>query len=544
MKWRILTLTAFFAIIYIFLGFYLYNLQLNRGNFYLDKAQAQQKAGGILTPLRGGIYFTDKNNNLIQAVLNKEYPVIYAVPSEIQKNNKDISQLAKLLSEITKNSSSDIEKQLNKKNDQYELLVQKASAEQVEKIKFLEAGGIYVRNQLLRFYQYGSMASHVFGFVSSAEENGESGKYGLELNFNKLLAGIVGQINGTEIVGSENGEDLILTIDRNIQSQAEEILDKLIKEYGASGGTVIVQDPKTGKILAMGSFPNFDPNSYFDYEIKTFLNPAVQAVYEPGSVFKIITMAAGIDSGKITPETKYIDTGSVTFNGKTLQNWDLKAHGEQTMTGVIEQSINTGSVFAQRQIGPQLFYNYLIKFGLSELTDISLPGEVRGNLNNLKKGKDVDFATASFGQGVAITPIELINAVSVLANGGKLMKPIILADEKPEIVKQVISSQVAESVSKMMVSAVEKNVLAAIKNYSVAGKTGTAFVPDFNKGGYTEQVINTYVGFAPAYDARFVILIKLDKPAGSPLAGQTVVPAFRELAEFILNYYNIAPDKI
>ncbi len=225
-------------------------------------------------------------------------------------------------------------------------------------------------------------------------------------------------------------------------------------------------------------------------------------------------------------------------------NWDKKAHGLQTMGGVIEQSINTGSIFAEKTMGHDIFYDYLKKFNFDKLTNIELPGELKGDLRNLKKGKDVNFATASFGQGIAVTPVRLIAAVSAIANGGSLMKPLILNDGKEEVVGRVISEETARKVANMMVSAVKKNIIADIPNYSVAGKTGTAFVPDFVKGGYTEEVVNTYVGFAPASDPKFVILIKLDKPKDAPLAGQTVVPAFRELAQFILNYYNIAPDKL
>ena len=279
----------------------------------------------------------------------------------------------------------------------------------------------------MRFYPFGGLASHLLGYAANGDEGG--GRYGAELYFNKSL---------------NDGGNLVLTIDRVIQEQAEEILKKLIDQYRAVGGTVIVQEPKTGKILAMGNFPNFDPNDYSKFKVENFLNPAVQLVYEPGSVFKLITMAAGIDSGKITPETAYTDTGSVTFNGKTIKNWDLKAHGLQTMSGVIEQSINTGAVFAQRKIGQDIFYNYLIKFGFNEPTGIALPGEVRGKINNLKQGKDIDFATASFGQGVSVTPIELISAISVIANDGVLMKPIISASEKSQVVRRVISSETSK----------------------------------------------------------------------------------------------------
>ncbi len=553
MKWRITTVIIGFGILYLVLVLNLYNVQFNKAAYYSAKAESQHLASGIVEAVRGNIYFTDKNNNSIPAVLNKEYPTIYAVPKEIQqdaeKNGMTVLEYAQALSPIIGKPAEDLEKQLNKKNDLYELLVQKAAPQQVNDAGKLGFNGIYDENRLLRFYNFNNLAAQLLGFVAPDEKSDElSGRYGLELQFNSLLAGKSGRIKGDSVTPPEDGKNLNLTIDRNIQAQAEEILDALVKEKDAEAGSVIVQEPSTGKILAMAGFPNFDPNNYSKSELKNFLNPTVQSVYEPGSVFKVITMAAGIDSGKITPDTTYVDTGSVTLNGRTIKNWDNKAHGKQTMTGVIEQSINTGAVFAEQKTGPDIFYNYLLKFGFGEPTGIALPGEVKGNLENLKRGRDIHFATASFGQGVSVTPIELISAISALANDGVLMKPLILADDKPQVARRVIKPETADKVTQMMVSAVKKNVLADIPNYAVAGKTGTAFVPDFVKGGYTDDVINTYVGFAPASPSadgpKFVILIKLDKPAGAPLAGQSVVPAFRELTQFILNYYNIAPDKL
>ena len=516
MRWRITGLAFTFGILYVFLISNIYSLQVEKRSDSLIRAE-------FLGKPRGNIYFIDKNNNLTPAALNKEYPTVYADPEE---TGLKAALYAEKLSPLINKSVEELEKILSKLNDTYELLLQKAESWQVEKIKDLNLKGIYIKNESLRFYPFKELASHVLGFTDPTNEVG--GRYGAELQFNDLL----------------NDKNLVLTIDHNIQDRAEKILRKIIEKYRAVAGTIIIQEPQTGKILAMGNSPSFDPNNYSKFKIGTFLNPAVQAVYEPGSVFKVITMAAGIDSGKITPETSYFDIGSVTLNGKTIKNWDLRVYGEQTMLGVIENSINTGSVFAQRKIGQDIFYNYLIKFGFNKPTGVVLPGEINGNINNLKTGKDINFATASFGQGVSVTPIELINAFSAIANNGVLMKPLILADEKPQEIRRVVSRETARKVVEMMVSAVEKNKVAAISNYSVAGKTGTSFVPDFGNKGYTEEVINTYVGFAPASNPRFVILIKLDKPAGAPLAGQSVVPAFRELAQFILNYYNIAPDKL
>jgi len=541
MRRRIGFLIFIFITLYAVLIFNLYSLQIKKGLIFSTQAANQNKNSELLSPIRGNIYFTDKDGKAIPAALNKEFPIIYAVPKEIE----DPQETASKISSIINKPIEELVKSLSKPNDLYELLVYKASEDQVNQIKNLNLKGIYIKNELLRFYPFGEKAAHILGFVGpSQNDDTSSGRYGIEAYFNDLLAGKPGKIEGDVITQPIDGSDLFLTIDPNIQVQAEEILKSLIENYRATGGTIIVEEPKTGKILAMTNYPTFNPNEYQKHKLADFLNPAVQSVYEPGSVFKLFTMASGIDSNKITPQTTYVDTGSVTFNGRTIQNFELKVYGKQTMTNVIENSINTGAVFAERQTGHNIFYQYLKKFGLDEKTGITLPGEVKGNLNNLVNGRDINYATASFGQGVAVTPIELINAVSAIANGGKLMKPYITNNEKPEVIRQVISSDTAKKVTEMMVSAVKVNVIADIPNYSVAAKTGTAFLPNFKTGGYTEDVINSYVGFAPAFDPKFIILIKMNKPAGGINAGRSVVPAFRKFAEFLLNYYQIAPDKL
>jgi len=547
MKWRIRLLILSFGVSYMLLISQLYNLQLNKNAFFEGKAEAQQIASGVLNANRGTVYMTDKNSNRIPAILNKEFNVIYAVPKEVS----DPDVVALNISKALDLSVPEVKRQLAKNNDQYEVLKVKASQEEVDAVKKLAIRGIYIKKEIGRFYPLGSLASHVLGYVSPVDEEekketgyAEKGRYGIEKQFNDELAGIRGTIKGDRIEAARDGRDITLTIDRNIQAQGEEIIKKLVEDWHAESGTVIVQEPQTGKILAMGNYPTFDPNSYWDAEMKTFINQAVQSVYEPGSVMKPMTMAAGIDSGKITPDTAYNDTGSVTLNKRTIKNWDLKAYGRTTMTGVIEHSLNVGTVFAQRTMGNEIFKNYFIdRFAFGEPTGIALPGERNGDLTAMREGKDINYATAAFGQGIAITPLKMLSAISAVANHGMLMKPIITADEQPQEVRRVISADTARQVAEMMVSAVYVNKLAEIPNYQVAGKTGTAYVPNFGGKGYSDDVVNTYEGFAPAYDPKFVILIKLERPKGAPLAGQTVVPAFRELAQFILNYYNIAPDR-
>lgn len=525
---------------YSFLIFRLYDLQIVKGDYYFAKAGSRY----FLESKRGNIYFTDKNNNRLAAALNKDFPVLYAVPKEID----DPPEISRKLALILNESAEKLEEKISNRNQLYKLLLRKVSSEVEDKIKELNLKGIYVGNAPGRFYPQGSVASHLLGFIGPSDNDlKESGHYGIEKFYNEILIGQEG-LGGEKGGNLKAGEDIVLTIDANIQIEAERILNNLVKNYEAKGGSVIVQEPKTGKIIAMASLPNFDPNSYSSFPVANFLNPVVEQIYEPGSVFKIVTMAAGIDSGKITPETTYVDKGLVKINGRIIKNWDYDEKGPYgliSMTKVIERSINTGAIFAEQQIGREIFRKYVEKFGFGEKTNIDLPGEVRGDIKSLNpKSPDVVFATASFGQGVAVTPISLINAITAIANGGNLMRPYLNSSLEPKIIRKVISKKTAEQVTKMMVEAVDKAGVAKINGYALAGKTGTAFIPNFGKGGYTDKVINTYVGFGPASDPKFVILIKLNEAKGAPLAAQTVVPAFRELAQFILNYYNIPPDRI
>jgi len=551
MKIRIFLISSFFIFLFFGLISNIYNLQISKGSYYLAKAESQNRLSGFLEAMRGNIYFTDRSENHSPAAINKEYFVIFAVPKEIYSGGEAvIDEAAGQIASVFQLDKGELVAAFSSPTNQYYSILKKATQEQVSEVKKLDIKGIYIENKNFRYYPLGNLASQVLGFVSpSSDDSALSGKYGMELFFNNELAGKNGQLEGNKVVDLENGRDVVLTIDPTIQNRAETALQDLIKKYNATGGSVIVQDPKTGKIIALGNYPNFDPNNYSEYKIKDFLNPVVQGIYEPGSVFKVITMATGLDSGKLTADTTYVDKGFIKLNGKTIKNWDYEekgAHGLTTMTGVIEGSLNTGAAYAESLIGKDIFYNYLVKFGFNQTTGIELPGEVTSDIKKLKSSsKDVDFATASFGQGLAISPIAMINAFSAIANGGELMKPFIVADTEPQVVRRVISKEASVEAIKMMVSAVDKAYVAKIPGYYVAGKTGTAQIPDFQRGGYLpNDYIHTYIGFAPAYDPKFVILIKLDKPEGAPLAGTTVVPAFRELADFLLNYYNVRPDYI
>jgi cell division protein FtsI/penicillin-binding protein 2 len=537
MVYRLSSIILFFLAGYSALVFNLYSKQVTQGQQYIAMAESQVS----LSPDRGTIYFTDKFDNRVSAVSNKKLPEIYAVPSEIE----DASEVAQALSPVLNIEVATLKKYFSAKSD-YRLLKRKADKDTAAEVEELGLKGIYVRQSPERYYTFGEQAAHVLGFVApNSTDAGVKGRYGVEELYDERLSGVPGEMRGNKVIAPKSGESLQLTIEPNVQIEASRILQKTVEKYKATGGTVIVQESKTGKILAMDSWPHFDPNSYGKSPVENFLNPAVQQIYEPGSVFKVITMAAALDAGKVKPDTTFNDTGVLLLNDKKIMNWDKEAHGTVTMTEVIELSLNTGAAFAERRLGDRPFREYVERFGFGNKTGVELPGELKGDLKPLNpKSPAIAFATASFGQGVAVTPIQMITSFSAIANGGLLMHPYINADTKPQSVRRVIKRENADKITKMMISAVDKAEVAKIKGYSMAGKTGTAQVPDFKRGGYTDKFINTYIGFGPASDPKFTILIKLNEPEGSPLAGQTVVPAFRELAQFMFNYYNVPPDRL
>ncbi len=540
---------------YALLATQLYILQIINGSLYSTIAASQYRLAGFLEPHRGRITITDKNNASIPVATNTPYTVVIAVPRDI----KDIDRAVENISPLISVDEQTLRQTLGKKRN-YQILLENPTPEQITAISEAAVPGIHIEEREKRVYPFNTLASHILGFVG-ANKNDESiaGRYGLEKQLNALLSGAPGSLSDNVIIKPVQGNDSATTIDRVIQSQAETIIKNLVEKHKATGGSIIVQEPATGKILAMANAPDFNPNEYSKAPLSALTNSSVQARYEPGSVFKIFTASIGLDTRAFTPETTYYDSGALKFSdGTIIKNWDLKAHGTMTMTQVIEKSLNTGAAFMESKIGHKPFYAYMRNFGFDEPTGIELPGEVSGNLKNIKTHTaDIDFATASFGQGVAVTPLQLITAASAIANGGMLMKPYILQSNAPRAVRRVLSAEAARATTDMMVSAVRKAEVAQIPHYFIAGKTGTAQAVDFFRGGYTKEVINTYVGFAPTYSVnkadaagmrasnpQFIILIKLDKPAGAPLAGVTVVPAFRELAEFIINYYAIPPDNL
>lgn len=564
------------ALIFIFSGAIfcrMFNWQVLKHSFYVALAQEQHSFLGQLLPDRGEIFIKDKSNLKLTGDRSESYfPVavnnpgfaVTAVPRDI----KDIGGTVKILEELLGISAENLTKSLSKPNDSYEILAHKVSAETAAKIEKADLTGIMSEKETWRYWPENNFMSHVLGFVGFSGSK-RIGQYGLEAYYNDKLEGESGVIETEQAVGgkwisfgmkqyvpAQNGVDLILTIDRSIQYKVEQVLNKKAEEIKAKSASAIVMDPATGKILAMASWPNFDLNNYSSVRnYNVFLNSNIQSRYEPGSVIKSFTMAAALNEGKITPETTYEDKGKMIINGWPVSNAENKVYGAQTMTQVLENSINTGAIFASIRLGKDNFLEYLKNFGFDVSTGVELQGEIAGDLSNLDDKKDVNFANASFGQGIAMTPLELVTAFSSLVNGGKLMKPYIvekilegdkvIEEHYPETIRQIISEATSAKISSMLVSVVENGHSkgASVKGYWIGGKTGTAQAPFEDKKGYSDKTIHTFVGFGSAPDPKFVVLIKFNEPETVPYADYSATPAFNEIAKFLVNYLEIPPNR-
>jgi cell division protein FtsI/penicillin-binding protein 2 len=424
-----------------------------------------------------------------------------------------------------------------------------------------------------RYYPEENLASHLLGFVNYENK----GNYGLEEYFNQELSGTSGYIKAEKGGGSQSivifndreytapipGSDVVLTINRAVEFQICQKLEDSWARYKYDSATIIIVQPATGEIIAMCSWPQFDPNNYQDVkDIKTFDNPAVAYQYEPGSVFKSITMAAALDQNKVTPDTTYNDLGKITISGwsKPITNSDYDVfggHGITSMKVVLEKSLNTGAIFAMQQIGVKIFSDYIKNFGFGEKMGIELPSEASGNIKGLTKDKvrPIDAATASFGQGLAVTPLQMLMSYAAIANNGILMKPYLVKqiinpdgstiDTKPQAIRQVISERAATTLKGMLTEVVENghSKKASVAGYYVAGKTGTAQVASKNGGYQQGNYVHTFIGFAPVDKPQFVMLVKLDHPKGFQYAESSATPIFGEIADFLLKYYQIPKQR-
>ncbi len=546
----------------------LFQLQILDHGRWAARAGRQQEQERSLFPARGNIFIHDDRaeNGLYPLAMNRTLYFLYAVPKEV----KDPRRTARLIAPLLAMDEEVLFTKLEKPDDPWEALKHRVDESTAKGIMALALPGIRELEEPARYYPEKNNASHVLGFVRFDGEKG-SGQYGLEGYFNTLLAGKEGRLQsvhdarGEAVEGfggvlqpAENGADLVLTIDRNIQFFACDALHVAVQTHGASGGTVVVMDPKTGAIRAMCSVPDFDPNNYQDTkDAFAFNNPAIFLDYEPGSIFKPITMAAAIETGSVTPETTYDDKGFVTLGVHTIRNSDGKKNGVQTMVEVLDKSLNTGAVFAVRKMEKEVFRQFIENFGFGKSTGITLAAEVGGDTRSLSKRGEIYTATASFGQGITATPLQMVASYGALANRGMLMKPYLVEEirypdgriekKTPTEVRRVVSEKTATLVSGMLVSVVREGhgKRANVPGYTVAGKTGTAQIARRDGPGYEVGAnIGSFVGYAPIEDPRFVIIAKIDRPKDVQFAESSAAPLFGAIAKFLLEYYKVAPSDI
>jgi cell division protein FtsI (penicillin-binding protein 3) len=493
---------------------------------------------------------------------------IFATPRDIS----DPEGLAAELAPVLNVDESELVARLSRTDQPSVSLVWDAPMEvarQVEAIrKDWRTAALGISAARKRAYPENQMACHLLGFVTYDHEVDYDAFYGVEEAYDNELRGQAGSWGGSSdaldlnisigastIALPRDGQNVVLTVDRTIQYLAEEELRRTIDEYGAERGTIIVMNPRTGAILAMTSYPGYDPNPQLGQQIdeNLFMNPAVSENYEPGSVFKVVTMAAALDSGIVGRYTTYYDQGQIFVGGHLIYNWDRSAYGTTSMTDLLKHSLNVGAATLSTNLGAERFYDYVERFGFGEPTGIDLPYESKGLMRKPGDGdwREGDLGTNAFGQGIAATPIQMISAVAAVANGGVVPKPYIvqrieedgrvIQEHQPQPGRQAISPWVAEELTEMLIESLAGKENLEIPGYAIAGKTGTAQIPV--TGGYHPvDTIACFVGYAPARDPQFIILVKIDKPRESPWGSVVAVPAFRRMAEKLFVYLGIPPD--
>lgn len=433
-------------------------------------------------------------------------------------------------------------------------LEKRVTAEVAERIEQLPYTGLYLEPVPRRLYPQGSLASHVLGYVNLDGE----GLSGVEGYYQTVLAGQAAaeQLSGAPAeprtyTPAINGADLVLTIDRSVQYVVEQHLAQALTTYGAQSGVIIVMDPATGEILGMAGRPDFSPYTYGGFPYEALSNPAISLPYEPGSVMKLVTVAAALDSGAATPQTSFVDSGVFEIGGITIYNSCRCGYGLVDVTGVLQHSINTGTTFLATLMGADTFYTYLGRFGFGRVSGVDLAHEASGvvHLPDSPIWGESLLGTNSFGQGLTVTPLQMLSAAAAIANGGVQMQPHIVKeihypDRVEVITPRVMSTPIRRETANAMLSmTILSGEIGALDGYKVAGKSGTAQIPE--AGGYhPTDTIGSFIGWLPADDPAFIILVKLDRPRTSEWGSQTATPTFQELARELAVLLDVPPDSI
>jgi cell division protein FtsI/penicillin-binding protein 2 len=540
----------------------LFFIQVVDRKAYVAQASSQHSMKDTIFAKRGSIFASDTlSKSPFLLATNQTLDLVYISPKEVTDKEKVVSSLVSILGV----KREDIESKWDPES-MYLVVKHRVTTAESTAIRALELKGIAFQAENWRMYPENNLASSILGFVN----NEGGGNYGIEGRYDDLLRGEDGYLNeetdshGIKIAFGENvskpasnGSDIYLTIDRYIQGTAERYLNETIKKFSADSGTVIVMDKVSGKILAMANAPTFDPNKYTEVkDYKVFKNRAITDVYESGSVFKAVTLAAGVDAGKIKSTDTFTDTGSVVLNGNAIKNSDLKAHGLQTMSYVLEMSLNTGTTYVEQKLGKNLFYDYIKRFGFGDVTGIEFDGEASGKVYKPEDLNEHGYATMSFGQSISMTPLQMLLSYAAIANDGVMMKPYIVdklvTNKQKETVtsskeiRRVISTTAAADMKQMLVNVVVKGhgKQAGVKGYKIAGKTGTAQVIKEDGTGYEDgKNIGTFIGFPVAENANFVVLAKIDNPKGVDWAESTAAPVVGQMLDFLLKYYQIPPTE-
>lgn len=547
----------------------LFYWQVYRGKDLAVIARSQyQNTSQILAP-RGEILASDSS---WLAASNQAWLIYASLPLLTEPVNIIADKLAPLFVENNSDKnellieSSRLKDLLSKNDVAWVPLKQKITGPEKNEIENFDIKGIGFEQSETRSYPEASTAAQLLGFVGKDKDGNDKGYFGLEGFYDAVLSGKPGLVSREEDatgvpillgtiknISAISGVNLVTSIDKGIQIMLDRQLEKGIEKYGAKAGTAIIMEPKSGKIVAMSSFPSFDPAKYWDFNNSLFINPAISSQFEPGSIFKVLVMASALDNGVIAPETHCdICSGPVHIDNYSIETWNQVYHPDSSMTDIIVNSDNVGMVFVGRKIGADVLYDYLSKFGIGNLTGIDLQGEMSPKMRDKGKWGQIDLATSSFGQGIAVTPIQMVKAVATIANGGISVNPYVVDSvsgkgwqEKIDhkLGSRVISEKAAREITLMMAEAAKngESKWTYMKGYNVAAKTGTAQIP--LKGYYEEdKTIASFIGFAPYDKPKFVMLVTLREPSTSPWSAETAAPLWYSIAKELFLDYNIQPS--
>lgn len=560
---RMLTVLCI-SVAFIIIG-RLYYLQIMHGGDYRARADAQfiQPATPLLN--RGTIYFTDKKNANIAAAVLKDGFSLAVNPTKVT----DAPALCSLLESVIALDQKECMTKATKQGTQYQLLAQHLSDDSGSALEAKQPPGLIIQQDRWREYPGGSLAAQEIGFVAYNNSDTQAGRYGLERQYNATLerahddlyANFFVELFGSVkslIEGEPQEGDLITTIDPNVQSELEQELALYQQAWHPQLAGGIIMNPQNGEIYAMAISPTFDLNSFnTQTNPLIYANPMVQNVYEMGSIIKPLTMAAGLDSGAITETQTYNDTGCITVDKKKICNFDLKARGVIPMQQILSQSLNVGASFIATQMGSSTMREYFLNhYGMASTTGIDLPSEISGIFSNFKSPRQVEYDTASFGQGIAMTPIETVRALAVLANGGYLVTPHFTRSVRytTGITKQLewpktgpqLKPETTTVVDRMLTNVVDQSFTKGLsfEHYSVAAKTGTAQIANPAGGGYyTDRYLHSYFGFFPSYNAKYIIFLFGYQPVGAQYSSETWGTTFHRIVQFLINYYDVPPDR-